>query len=158
MTAEKLHDLETRLAMVEAKLAALEAAAKAKPEAGLPTVNLDSEHGDPVVRKDPPRWPGDTFVGKRYSDCTPEYLESLAGFLAWKAKKNDADGKTKYAEYDRLDAARAQGWAARIRAGHGKATATTEAARYGTSGHGANAKHTAPADTDGFDGVDDIPF
>lgn len=79
--------------------------------------DLDSERGNPTIKKDPPKWSGDSFIGCRYSECSPEYLESLAGFLDWKADRPQA-GKEKYADYDRRDAARCRGWAARIRAGH----------------------------------------
>lgn len=79
---------------------------------------LDSEHGDPIIRKDPPRWSGESFVGCHYSQTTPEYLDEVAGFKDWQASKNDGvEAKKKYAAYDRKDAARARGWAARMRAG-----------------------------------------
>lgn len=133
--------VEERLAAVESELAKWRAAfgaigGGAGGGVALPSVDLDSEHGNPEIRKDPPRWRGESFVGKRYADASVEYLENLAEFLQWKAGKNDAEpGKEKYAKYDRLDAARALGWARRK---------TTEAARYGKSGNGASAKHTAP--------------
>lgn len=86
---------------------------------------LDSEHGDPIIRKDPPRWSGESFVGAHYSEATPEYLDDLASFNDWKASKNEGvEAKKKYAAYDRRDAARARGWAARLRAGWKPATAT----------------------------------
>jgi hypothetical protein len=73
------------------------------------------------VRKDPKRWlenGGDSFVGMPFSHCPPEYLETLASLLDWKAERDDEkgteDGK-KYARYARIDAGRARGWAARIR-------------------------------------------
>jgi len=89
---------------------------------------LDSQYGDPEVRKDPPKWDGAIYAGHRYSQTTPEYLDSLAGFFDWKAGKYDeaanaapgtpeAEAKVKYARYARKDAARARGWAKRLRAG-----------------------------------------
>lgn len=80
--------------------------------------DLDSQHGDPIIRKDPPRWHGESFVGQHFSEATPEYLDDLASFKDWTASKNDeTETKKKYAAYDRRDAARARGWAARMRAG-----------------------------------------
>jgi hypothetical protein len=81
-----------------------------------PDSDLDGEHGNPVIRRDPKRWEGESMVGRCYSDTSPEFLDCLAGFLEWSAK-NPREGKEKYADYDRRDAARARGWAKRLRAG-----------------------------------------
>lgn len=79
---------------------------------------LDGQYGDPIIKKDPSRWRGESFVGCTYSQTTPEYLDELASFKEWTASKNDeSEAKRKYAAYDRRDAARARGWAARLRAG-----------------------------------------
>lgn len=98
-----------------------------------PDSDLDGEYGNPVVeRKDPPRWKGDSFIGSRFSECPADYLDLMAGFLAWKAGKNDEDEKkalasgddeaakkaNKRAFYARKEAARAAGWARRIRDGY----------------------------------------
>lgn len=83
---------------------------------------LDSPYGNPVVRKDPPRWTGQGFVGNPFSRCSPDYLDAMADFQDWKAGKDDAAGakdrrgKPK-SDWARKDAARARGWARRIRAG-----------------------------------------
>ncbi len=138
---DRIAAVEAELAVVKATVAAISANKVAPP---LPDVDIHGPHGDPEIRKDPPRWDGDSCVGLRYSECPCDYLDSLAGFLEWKAAKNDADpAKEKYARYDRLDAARAKKWSALKR---------DEAKRYGTTGHGASAKHTAPRDDD------EIPF
>ena len=89
---------------------------------GLPNpaddADLDSQYGDPEVRRDPKDWQGSTFVGARYSQCPPDYLRSLAGLLAWQARKSDekndlaSNGKPRSA-YLLRDAARALGWARR---------------------------------------------
>ena len=85
--------------------------------------DLDGEYGDPEIRKDPPRWTGESFATRHYSQSTPEFLDNLAGFIDWKAGK---------------DAARARGWAKRLRAGW---------------------KPAAPAAEDSFmDGDDGDPF
>lgn len=88
--------------------------------------DLDSQYGDPVVKKDPPRWKGNSFVGYQFSQCPADYLDVLAGLLDWQARKDDEQGKTwtnkkgeevPSSSFKRKDAARARGWAARIRAG-----------------------------------------
>lgn len=111
--------------------------------------DLDGEYGDPEIRKDPPRWTGESFATRHYSQSTPEFLDNLAGFLDWKAGKDDeaanaspgtpeAEAKVKYARWARKDAARARGWAKRLRAGW---------------------KPAAPAAEDSFmDGDDGDPF
>lgn len=79
--------------------------------------DLDSQWGDPEVRYDPKRWRGDSYKGRRYSECPADYLLELAGFLDWMAGKDEEEGgedKLKYAGYKRKDAARARGWAARV--------------------------------------------
>lgn len=134
--------VDERLSVVEAELAAVkarvEAIASNRGPAPLPEVNIDGQYGDPEVRKDPPRWDGASCVGKRYSQCPADYLDNLAGFLQWKAGKEEAEGKDKYAGYSRLDAARAIAWAKRKR---------QDANRYGKSG-GGPAKHSAPPERD----------
>lgn len=82
--------------------------------------DLDSERGNPTVRKDPKRWDGESYVGMPYSHCPPEYLDALAGFLDWQADMDDQklgpnDENRKFIRWKRIDAARARGWAARIR-------------------------------------------
>ncbi len=95
------------------------------PAAAAPAVasdyDLDSQWGDPEVRKDSPNWiklGRESYVGRRFSECPPDYLESLASFFDWKAGKDEASGepeKLKYAGYSRKDAGRARGWAKRNR-------------------------------------------
>jgi hypothetical protein len=81
--------------------------------------DLDSQYGDPEVRKDPKDWQGQTLVGAKYSQCPPDFLKMLAGLLAWQARKSDeknemaSNGKPRSAYLIR-DAARALGWARRI--------------------------------------------
>lgn len=83
---------------------------------------LDSEWGDPAIKKDPPRWHGQSFAPRRMSQCSPEYLDEMASFLDWSAGKADEEKQTTtsgkpVAPYRRKDAARARGWARRIRSG-----------------------------------------
>ncbi|MCS6900677.1 MAG: hypothetical protein RMJ98_13955 [Myxococcales bacterium] len=128
-----LQNIATRLERVEQRLSAREAVgASVAPAPGVASApggagdtmiaddaDLDSQWGNPEIRKDPPRWTGPSFVGARYSDTTPEYLESLANFLDWKARESDKkkemtnNGKPRSA-YLRKDAARARGWRKRL--------------------------------------------
>jgi hypothetical protein len=104
---------------------------------------LDGKFGDPVIRKDPPRWQGSSYEGRKYSATTPEYLDALAGFLEWKAAKNEEEGdvaRAKFIGIDRRDAKLARGWARRLRS-----KGTTPVA-------------TPTGEQGGFDGDDDIPF
>ena len=130
----KLDRILAGIANIEKRMAAAtvkQAASSSKVEPA-DDADLDSQHGNPAVRKDPPRWDGPSFVGCTYSECSEKYLDSLAGFLTWKAGKNDEDEKkalaagddeaakkaNKYAFYARKDASRAAGWAKRIREGY----------------------------------------
>lgn len=78
-------------------------------------VDLDGQHGDPIVKaKDPRDWTGDSMKGRRFSECPPEYLDMIAErFDYFAGKEEDA----KKARYNRLDAARARGWSQRLRGG-----------------------------------------
>lgn len=118
------------LATINAKLDRLLAGGASRGESNddvAPISELDSDKGDREVRKDPPRWSGEPIAPRRMSLCPPEYLDVVAEFYKWKADKDEAkaqtlDGKEredklKYASYDRKDAARARGWAKRMRDG-----------------------------------------
>ena len=86
---------DERLLVLEARVEALEAKAKAGG-ARVPAVDvdIDNKHGDPVVRRDPSAkyWPGDSFAGKRLSQCSPEYLEAFAR-MAHLATKAGVEGR-----------------------------------------------------------------
>lgn len=121
---------DTRFAALEARLASLEAwrASGATPSGGVISTrshggdvadasDLDGQYGDPEVRKDPPRWNGESYVGRPFSTCPSDYLRQLAGFFDWQAGKDEESGNTHKgkptAPYRRQDAARARGWAKR---------------------------------------------
>lgn len=85
----------------------------------------DPEWGDKEIRKDPPRWKGEAFKGRRWSQTSPEYLDAMANFLDWSAgkKREEAAAATgeeqakliKYAGYDEADAAKVRAWSKRLR-------------------------------------------
>ena len=85
--------------------------------------DLDGQWGDPVIRaKDPRDWTGESQLGKPFSACPADYLDLVAARLDFFADKAEAEGTLTttgkpVAPYNRRDAARARGWAARIRNG-----------------------------------------
>lgn len=120
--------------------------------------DLDSSYGDPEIRRDPTAkyWSGPSYAGLHLSACPPDYLDAFAKYkdaCAWGNEKDGSDKKKKYAEYDRRDAARARGWAARMRAGW-------KPKSNGGDGGGFGGKPVTDEDyDDGFGGADDdIPF
>lgn len=114
------------LASIDASLKALvsrQSAPQAAP-ANAPAVasdrDLDGPYGDPEIKaRDPRDWTGAPMLGRKFSQCPAEYLDLLAERFDYFAEKNGAgtEDEQKKARYQRLDAARARGWAARIRAG-----------------------------------------
>lgn len=127
------------LESLEARVAALEAQAKPAPAAGAVADDrdLDSQYGDPTIRFGLKEryWPQpDEHIGRKFSECEPEYLDATAKYLdacAYMARKNATPETKAEAEkkagYKERDAARARGWAARIRkAGAPYATAAEE--------------------------------
>ena len=117
------HDLDTLEAQVTG--AAPPQRRTVNEALGLPEpasdADLDDKYGDPEVRKDPPRWTGQSFAGAKYSQCSPDFLRCLADFLMWQARKSDEkneilnNGKPR-SLYLTKDAARALGWLRRIEA------------------------------------------
>jgi hypothetical protein len=81
----------------------------------VPERELDTPRGNPQV-KFPPRGWGDEWKGKRFSECPPDFLDALAESLSYAAAHPKA-GREKFAEWNKLDAARARSWARRLRAG-----------------------------------------
>lgn len=80
---------------------------------------MSGPKGDPMGPKKAPKdWTGPSQLGKKFSECLPEYLDMVASLLDWQAGKDAANPeKAKYAKYSTLDAKRARGWAARLRSG-----------------------------------------
>lgn len=115
--------LKELLALSKTKRAAAPAATVAAAAVVIaPDSDLDSEYGDEQIRFDPRDWTGTTsYKGCRMSECSAEYLDVIALVFTDLAKKNDLDGKEykgmPQSTYDKRTAARARGWAARMRAG-----------------------------------------
>lgn len=85
--------------------------------------DLDSKYGDPEIRFDPKDWTGDSCKGLRMSECPAEFLDMIAETFDYFARKAEDEhehynGKPT-APLKRKDAARARGWARRVRAGKG---------------------------------------
>ncbi len=119
------------LASIDASLKILVARLEAAPAAPGATAqvasdrDLDSQYGNPIVKaKDPRDWTGEPMNGRRFSECPAEYLDLVADRLDYFAQQADEKGELASngkpaSQYKRLDAARARGWARRIRAGLG---------------------------------------
>jgi hypothetical protein len=120
---------DLRIAALEVQVSHLSAnrPAPAAAAAIADDADLDSQYGDERVRKDPTAkyWAGVSHVGLQLSQCPPDYLDAFAKYKEACAFMNEKEGdpaKAKYAGYDRRDAARARGWAKRLRAGWKRAT------------------------------------
>lgn len=92
---------------------------------------LDSQYGDPVVKFKPRDWTGDSCVGLRMSQCPAPFLDMLAEAFDYfgdqaEAKNEQTDSGKPVAPYKRKDAARARGWAKRVR--EGRVATTPDAA------------------------------
>lgn len=169
-------NVEHEIELIKARLLLIESRGGASGGAGSTTggkvatsYDLDGEYGDPIVKKDPKRWTGESFAGCKMSECPPDYLEEVASLFDWMADRDDEQGKTWTSKkpgatpkpastFKRKDASLARGWALRKR---------VSASRYGVSGTGNSAKHALPPhDADGVvgdgefeeDSADQIPF
>lgn len=85
--------------------------------------DLDGKYGNPLLKFKPRDWTGPSYKDRRFSECPAALLDLVAetlDYFAREAEKKDertAKGKP-VADYKRQDAARARGWAKRIRAGY----------------------------------------
>lgn len=92
--------------------------------------DLDGAYGNPEVKaKDPRDWTGPPMRGHLFSECPPAYLDLVADrldyFIEQAMEQSQAEEATavevaemrKKIKYNKRDAARARGWAARLRAG-----------------------------------------
>src|SRR4051812_3257585 len=82
--------------------------------------DLDGKYGNPVLKFDPRDWTGPSHKGRHFSECPAALLDLAAETFDWFASQAEAknertnNGKP-VADYKRADAARARGWAKRIR-------------------------------------------
>jgi len=120
-----------------------------------PDSDLDSPHGDESVKFTPRDWTGEPVTkGTPMSMCAPDMLDMLAEAYDFFARKNDdakaLDNKGRpKGDWDRKTAARARGWAKRLRANpQPKAAPPTRTA----------AGILDDYDFGGESGADDIPF
>lgn len=123
---EKLDAILSMLVRIDEKLGARPASAEIEIASDR---ELDSATGDEEVKKDPKRWKGESYAGKKMSETTPEYLDAVADFNRWaagmseaKAREKERAGESVAAEkersnagYRRRSARLAAGWAKRLR-------------------------------------------
>lgn len=84
--------------------------------------DLDGKYGDPVLKFDPRDWTGPRFKGRHFSECPPELLDLVAETFEFFGRQADekhevTDKGKPVGDYKRQDAARARGWAKRMREG-----------------------------------------
>jgi hypothetical protein len=120
---------ETTLALlrsIDASLKALLALQRGSvPKAIATDEDLDSQYGDPVVKFMPRDWTGEDFKGRHMSEMPAALLDMLGDTYDYFAQKAEESGELTssnkpVAPYKRKDAARARGWAKRVRAGKGR--------------------------------------
>jgi hypothetical protein len=95
---------------------------QAAPKLVADDADLDSKYGDPELKFTPRDWQGDSYKGRKFSECPAALLDLVADSLDYFARKSEEAGELTsggkpVAPYKRKDAARARGWAARVRAG-----------------------------------------
>lgn len=115
---------------------------------------LDGEWGNPLVKFNPRDWTGDSMKGARFSQCPAPFLDMLAETFDYFARDADAKGTLSdkgkaVAPYKRADAARARGWAKRVREGKvvpPMATTPTNGNGAGSTGWGDEPDDKMPED------------
>ena len=118
--------LDTLLARVRAASPAVPRASEGEASNGsrleaASDADLDSPRGDPEVRFVPKRWTGEDYKGRRYSECSPEFLDMIAEAREYFSRRDDEAGAVDMSgnpkgRWGRLDASRARGWSRRLRA------------------------------------------
>jgi hypothetical protein len=115
-------DILAVLRSIDATLKSMSRAAPVGPaqKAIAPDSDLDSQWGDEEIKFNPRDWSGQSCKGLKMSQCPAEFLEELAKVCDYFAVKNEGvktdSGKPK-SDYDKRTAARARGWARRVRDG-----------------------------------------
>lgn len=102
----------------------------AQAKAIAPDRDLDGKWGNPQLKFMPRDWTGASFKGRRFSECPAGLLDLVAetfDYFASQAEAKDerTDKGKPVADYKRQDAARARGWAKRIRDGKHTAPASS---------------------------------
>ena len=122
---DKLDLLLVKLDAMNNMMLGMLAAPQRAPTIAAPTpvhvtdADLDGPHGDPEVKYPPKDWPGDDYAGRPLSRTSSSFCKRMGDLWDWQAGKDEVSGdekKVKNARYKRLDAARARGWAARLKA------------------------------------------
>jgi hypothetical protein len=110
----KVADLEKVIAGFRAALGggAIAATADAASDS-----DLDGQYGNEKIQMTPRDWKGAPRKGWLMARCEPDFLDVYAEAKMHFATKDEAAGETRKAHYGRLSAARARGWAKRLRAG-----------------------------------------
>lgn len=121
-----------------------------------PDSDLNSEWGNPTIRKTPAKWSGEVVEGRQMSDLHPSTLRALAKHFAsladWHDREKHVDDKGRPKSfYSRKDAGRALGWALRLEARGGRAPARPQHREESYAPPQAPAEEPATSD-------DDIPF
>lgn len=111
--------LKSMLALAQQRTQQARAAA---PKVVATDRDLDGKYGDPVVKFMPRDWTGPNFKTRKFSECPPDLLDMLAETFEFFARQSDdknerTDKGKPVGDYKRADAARARGWAKRIREG-----------------------------------------
>lgn len=107
----------------------------AGPKAIASDRDLDGKWGNPELKFNPRDWTGPSHKGRKFSECPPELLDLVAetfDYFARKADENNerTDRGKPVAEFKRADAARARGWAKRMRTGACHKPVTTPATEW----------------------------
>lgn len=92
-----------------------------KPKPVASDRELDGRYGDPELKFMPRDWTGPNFRGRHFSECPPALLDLVAESCDWFAEQADkkhemTDRGRPVSDFKRADAARARGWARRLRA------------------------------------------
>lgn len=115
--------LKEMLAVAKARKAAPPAAPAQQSSGSVASdADLDSQYGDPQVTFNPRDWPGTSCKGLQMSQCPAEFLDMIAETFEYFARKAEENNETTssgkpVAGFKRKDAARARGWAKRVREG-----------------------------------------
>lgn len=120
--------LKAMLALAQQRTAQARAAG---PKAIATDRDLDGQYGDPVLKFMPRDWSGQSFKEAHFSECPPELLDMVSETLEWAAGQSESKGELTakgkpVAGYKRQDAARARGWAKRMRDGTHRPSAVND--------------------------------